>query len=155
MTVGAVDPASEFTALLLVRDLMTPKPIAVSPDTRLVDALEIMDTRRFRHLPVVDADHRVLGVVTLRDLLRIAWQSAADGDKNAWREYTVAAELRPDPDTVEPHATAASAARRILRTKRSCLPVVDGDGKLVGILTEADFLRLVVREAPPETWEAE
>jgi CBS-domain-containing membrane protein len=54
-------------------------------------------------------------------------------------------------DTVRPECCAAEAARHMLRSKRSCLPVVDASGVLVGILTEADYLRSATRDVPPCT----
>ena len=54
-------------------------------------------------------------------------------------------------DTVRSECCAAEAARHMLRTKRSCLPVVDETGALVGILTEADYMRLSTRGVPPCT----
>jgi CBS domain-containing protein len=50
---------------------------------------------------------------------------------------------------VRPECCAAEAARHMMRTKRSCLPVVDETGALVGILTEADYMRLSTRGVPP------
>jgi CBS domain-containing protein len=59
--------------------------------------------------------------------------------------------MQESVDTVRPECCAAEAARHMLRNKRSCLPVVNDGGVLVGILTEADFLRLATRDVPPCT----
>ena len=55
-----------------VRDLMTPHPVAVPPDEALGVVWKTMTERRFRHMPVVDAEGRLLGIVSQRDLLASA-----------------------------------------------------------------------------------
>ena len=61
-----------------VRDVMTPKPICVLPETPVSEAVVIMIERGFRHLPVVTAQQRVLGVFSVRDALPREINSALD-----------------------------------------------------------------------------
>ncbi len=132
-----------------VSDLMTPRPVTVSPETPLGEVWRIMAERRFRHVPVVAPDGRLAGILSQRDLVAAAASSAelpAGGDARPVSEL-----MHRAVDTVRPDTCAAEAARHMLRHKRSCLPVVDGDRCLVGILTEADYLRLATRGAPPCT----
>jgi CBS domain-containing protein len=130
-----------------VSELMTPRPIAVAPETSVGEVWRIMTERRFRHMPVVTPDGRLAGILSQRDLVAAATSPEA---------LTAGADARPVSelmhravDTVRPDACAAEAARHMLRHKRSCLPVVDDGYVLVGILTEADYLRLATRGAPP------
>jgi CBS domain-containing protein len=132
-----------------VKGLMTPDPVTVGPDTAMSDVWLTMNERRFRHMLVVDADGHLLGLVTQRDLLVAA--SRADAKLDFQDERTVSEVMHRDLDTVRPECCAAEAARHMLRSKRSCLPVVDEQGLAVGVLTEADYLRLATREAPPCT----
>ncbi len=119
------------------------------PDTAVGNVWQTMNERRFRHMPVADAAGRLLGLVTQRDLL-IAAQLG--GQRIDFSDQRPASELmHSELDTVRPECCAAEAARHMLRTKRSCLPVVDADGVLVGILTEADYLRSATRDVPPCT----
>ena len=129
----------------LVKDLMTPDPLVVGPTDTVNEAAVLMETRRIRHVPIADADRRLLGLVSQRDLLRVAWKLSTDGNPESWRAAPIASVMREEVDTVQPSDTAVDAARQILRSKRSCLPVVDADGVLVGILTEADYVRRAVR----------
>lgn len=129
----------------LVKDLMTPGPLTVAPTASVDAAAKLMEQRRIRHVPVADDDGRLMGLVSQRDLLRVAWQLSTDDDPRSWREAPISDVMRTELDTAQPSDTAVSAARRILSSKRSCLPVVDSAGFLVGILTEADFVRRVVR----------
>jgi len=129
----------------LVKDLMTPSPFTVLPDATVGDAARLMETRRVRHVPVKDHDGRLVGLVSQRDLLRTAWQLSTDGDPESWRNESISEVMRTDVSTVQAHETAKEAARTILSSRRSCLPVVDADGMLIGILTEADYVRLILR----------
>ena len=108
-----------------------------------------MNERRFRHMLVAGDAGRLVGIVTQRDLLVAArvLERRIDFDD----DRPVSDVMNRAVDTVRPECCAAEAARHMLRTKRSCLPVVDDEGALVGILTEADYLRLATRGAPPCT----
>ena len=123
-----------------VGDLMTPQPTIVPPDTPVGEAWRTMTERRFRHMPVVKDGGSLVGIVTQRDLLVAAqaFERRIDLDN----DRPVSEVMNQEVDTVRPECCAAEAARHMLRTKRSCLPVVDETGSLVGILTEADYMRL-------------
>lgn len=129
-----------------VGDLMTPEPTTVSPDTPVGEAWRTMTERRFRHMPVV-SDGGLVGIVSQRDLLVAA--RASDRRIDLDDDRPVSELMNRAVDTVRSECCAAEAARHMLRTKRSCLPVVDETGALVGILTEADFMRLSTRGVPP------
>ena len=131
----------------LVKDLMTPDPFTVLPDATVGDAAQLMETRRFRHVPVAEPDGRLVGLVSHRDLLRAAWQNSTDGDMTSWRDAPIAAVMSTELSTVQPSDPAGQAAREILTSRRSCLPVVNAEGRIVGILTEADFVRSYLRAA--------
>lgn len=128
---------------------MTPRPVSASPDTPVREIWHTMTGRRFRHMPVTDAEGRLVGLVTQRDLLVAA--RSAQGQLRFDDERPVERIMHRTLDTVRPSSCVAEAARHMLRTKRSCLPVLDEDGTLVGILTEADYLRMATRGAPPCT----
>ena len=132
-----------------IADVMTPKPITVTPEVPVSQVFALMNERRIRHVPVVDANGQLLGIVSQRDLLSHA-QSGSITTPN-WSAVTIEEIMRDGVDTVEPECCAAEAARHMLRTKRGSLPVVDAQGTLVGIVTEADFVRLAVRGQPPCT----
>jgi CBS domain-containing protein len=132
-----------------VKSLMTPQPVTVAPDTAVSEVWLTMNERRFRHMLVVGERGELLGLVTQRDLLFAA--SRADAKLDFRDERPVSEMMHRDLDTVRGECCAAEAARHMLRIKRSCLPVVDEKGVVVGILTEADYLRLATRDAPPCT----
>jgi CBS domain-containing membrane protein len=106
-------------------------------------ARRLMKAGRIRHLPVIDGDQHLIGLVTHRKLLG-AWVSHGDpaherpGD--VARTIPVEMLMENDVITTWPEAPASDAAHLIERHKIGCLPVLD-DGKVVGIVTEADFVR--------------
>ena len=131
-----------------VSDLMTPDPVTVLPTASVGEVWRIMAERRFRHMLVSDETSGLLGLVSQRDILAGA-QSAnlrVESDARPISELMIRS-----VDTVRPECCAAEAARYMLGSKHSCLPVVDEAGALVGILTEADFMRLATRGVPPCT----
>lgn len=133
-----------------VSELMTPKPVTVSPDTPLAEVVELMDERRIRHVPVVDTEGELLGIVSQRDLVGFAG-AGLHPTPAALGEATVAEVMNEAVDTVSTECCAAEAARHMLRTKRGSLPVVDRKRRVIGIITEADFVRLAMRGQPPCT----
>lgn len=129
-----------------VEDLMTPNPVTVEPDTELSEVWRLMSERRFRHMLVAGADGRLLGLVTQRDLLSAA---RASGRGLGFEDARPVSELmHRELDTVRAACCAAEAARHMLRSKHGCLPVVNAAGVVVGILTEADYLRMATRDVP-------
>ncbi len=129
--------------------MMSPDPICVGPETPVAEVWQTMLERRFRHMPVVDEDGRLIGMVSQRDLI-VAAPSPA-GPVGAEAEQPVSKLMRTEIDTVGVVCCAGQAARHMLRSKRSCLPVVDAEHRILGILTEADYLRLATRGVPPCT----
>jgi len=127
-----------------VEDLMCRDVVVLHAESVLVDAEEIMGFRRFRHLPVVDGpDRQLVGLITHRDLARAA-VSSVQGSYNEAQRLKAAVKVRDvmhTPQTIAPDAPLHEAATRLRKGKYGCLPVVQ-DGKLVGIVTEADFVRL-------------
>jgi CBS domain-containing membrane protein len=92
---------------------------------------------------------RLTGLVTHRDLLAASFSIFAEVERNEQRlifdTVRVDEAMHRDVVTVGPDLGVAQAAGILLENKYGCLPVVDGDGVLLGIVTEADFLRLTVR----------
>jgi CBS domain-containing membrane protein len=128
---------------MLVRDLMSDEVVTLGRDETLDIADRIMSLGRIRHMPVLDADGRLCGLVSQRDLFRGALASAIGLARSAQARLLGALLVRdvmtPDPLTTTPDTPVAEAAGVMLRRKIGCLPVLQ-DGRLVGILTEADFV---------------
>ena len=130
-----------------VRDLMTDKPITVDPGTPMLEARQRMVAERIRHLIVVD-DTRIVGIVTDRDI-RLNLPSPATS-LSVWEvnyllaRLTVADVMTRSVLVVAPDRPVAEAARIMIEHKISALPVIQDD-RLLGIVTESDFVKAVAR----------
>ncbi len=131
-----------------VRELMSTDLVTLTEDETLAHAQRCMARGRIRHLPVI-RDHKLVGLVTHRDLLAASFSIFADVDHHEQRRIFVTVPvveaMHRDVVTVPPDLPVKNAAEILLQNKYGCLPVVEEDGTLVGIVTEADFLRLTVR----------
>ncbi|HUG34181.1 MAG TPA: CBS domain-containing protein [Anaerolineales bacterium] len=133
----------------LVSDWMTREVITIAPETSLKEAHDIMNSRTIRRLPVV-THGRVAGMVTLGDI-RGAEPSKASS-LSVWEVNHLLAKLKVseimtrNPITIQQTASIGDAAKIMLEKKFSGLPVVDEAEHLVGIITESDIFRLVVKE---------
>lgn len=137
-------------ATLRVRDLMTSGVLTLEVGGNLAEASDLMNVHRIRHLPILDDDGALVGLVSQRDLLRGALGGGADLPASIQRAY-----LRSIPvdevmirnvETVEPAVAIRDAAARMIDLKIGSLLVVEGP-ELVGILTESDFVRWVQANA--------
>lgn len=132
----------------VVRDLMTDRLYTVRPDNDLATVRDLMIEHRIRHIPVVDPEENLVGLVTHRDLLRHALIEQADipayVEDVVLEQVQVREVMTPNPDTIVAETDIREAAQTMLDNKYGCLPVVEGN-RLVGILTESDFVRLMAR----------
>jgi len=140
----------------LVREWMTPNPICATPDMTLPEAHKIMSEKRIRRLPIVK-DGKLVGIVTQGDV-RGAQPSEATTLSIFELNYllsklTLDRIMTPAPVTIRPDETVYDAARLMLQKKIAGLPVVDGE-RVVGILTESDIFRMIVRLWEQEATEA-
>jgi CBS domain-containing membrane protein len=137
---------SKHASEIRVADLMTRKVYTLTPMQSLPLAESMMGLLHVRHIPVVDAERRVVGLVTHRDLLNAKISSLAplsdDERSDLQLAVPVSRIMRTNVWSIGPRAFAVSAARIMREHKMGCLPVVD-EGRLVGIITEADLLALV------------
>ena len=124
--------------MLTIRDMMVTNVKALLEDDAITLADWDMTVSELRHLPVVDAELHVIGMVSDRDILRAAAEFPG-------QPVPVGRVMSRDVHVISETAPAIDAAQRMISIKRSALPVVDRDGKLVGIVTSTDFLELARR----------
>lgn len=139
-----------------IGDLMTREVVTIDAATNLAEAEQLMRLRHVRHLPVLH-DGQLVGLVTHRDLLRALADAFRDfgSTERAWLgARRVAQSLRAEQImtrtvlTIHPDATLLQAAHLLRHNKFGCLPVL-ADGRVVGIVTEADFLALAIDALEP------
>ena len=128
-----------------VEDCMSRSAATIHSDALVRGAVEMMKGRRIRHLPVVDRDGHLVGIVTDRDLRQVVFDPVIQerlgtlGD--ALGTMTVRDVMTWGVVTVHPQSDVRHAARLMREQRIGALPVVDGD-RVVGIITETDVLRV-------------
>jgi CBS domain-containing membrane protein len=131
-----------------VRDLMSSPVITLRVDQTLPAVEDLMLFEHVRHLPVIDDERHVVGLVTHRDLLRAQLSSLTGltGEQRRARQAGIRVDqlMTTAIWTVKPDLRAAIAGEMILGNRIGCLPVVDEDRRLIGIVTERDFVRRAV-----------
>ena len=134
--------------MIYVNDLMTTKVFTLHRTDSLKDVRALMKLAKIRHIPVNNETNTFVGLLTHRDLLSYTVSRLADIDQEEQAEIEasilVGDIMRTDVMTTTPDMLLREAAEILYRNKYGCLPVLNEDKKLVGILTEADFLRLSI-----------
>ncbi len=140
-----------MTRSLLVKHLMTPEVVTLNLNDELRAADDIMRLGRIRHLPVIDDAGRLVGLLSQRDLFHSGVMRAlgygVHGQRKLMELLSIKEAMKTDVVTTTPDTPLTDAAYTMLVNKLGCLPVLEGD-KLVGILTEGDFVALAAGEKP-------
>ena len=132
---------------MLVKDQMTPNPVCGHPEMPVTEAQALMQEHKFRHLPILDADNKLVGLITQRSLMH-----AIPDDLDQFGPFVVnyvLAKLQAhnimvrDVITIGPDTTIEEAARIMADNKIGCLPVIQED-ELVGIISDSDIFRIMM-----------
>jgi acetoin utilization protein AcuB len=134
---------------MFVEKSMTRKVITVTPDTSVLEARDKIMEHRIRHLPVVDEDNTLVGIVTDRDIrstlpspLLTAPEMAKEKERIA--RLSVKDVMTRDPVTISPVNTLEDALLLMQKMRVGAFPVVDRRKKLKGILSTRDLLRAFI-----------
>ena len=130
---------------MIAADLMTPEPIVVQPNDDISTAVTLLEEASVRHLPVVDERGELVGMVSDRDLRALLVphflrREIVDGLR-ASAGSPVSALMSSNVIAVDMEDDVALVADLIVRHRVGAVPVVDADGKLVGIVSYVDLLR--------------
>jgi CBS domain-containing protein len=151
---------------LPVSQIMTTDVLSLTPEQSIRDAMEALVARGVDGAPVVDGDGKVVGMLSTGDLIvqdaRLhgptvisllgayvelpSWRHKADEDREKASSLTVEHAMDDAPVTVMADETVESAATAMHDNDVSRVPVVDADGKLVGIVARGDVLRCIVED---------
>jgi CBS domain-containing protein len=133
---------------VLVKEWMSSPVKTVVPDTAISKAHQLMKDDGIRRLPVMDSG-RLVGIVTIGDIREASPSDATTLSiwelNYLWAQLTVEKVMTRDVISVRPDVSMIDAAKLMLDNKISGLPVVDHQGGLVGILTESDIFRMLVK----------
>ncbi|NJN18332.1 MAG: CBS domain-containing protein [Oscillochloris sp.] len=122
---------------MLVYEVMTAMVLSVPPDEEYQKALHLMQCHKIHHLPVIDANGRLCGIVAERDLL-----VAAGRFMNTIAEVEMI--MQRNVLTAHRSDSVADAARLMVRQRVGCLPVTDEADRVVGIVTQGDLLHALL-----------
>lgn len=136
------------TQFATVGDVMTRKIVTVTEQDVLNTVEYGMHRMRFRHLPVVDGDGKLVGILSHGDLLHAA--SSSLSDKEAERNELILQQpvrriMQREVLTVQPDDSLVQAGKVLWESKIGCLPVVNAEGELLGMLTKSDFVRVALQ----------
>jgi CBS domain-containing protein len=124
-----------------VAEFMTKDLFTVHEDEALDLVASLMDWKQIRHIPVEDKQGRLVGLITCFEVLRHLARVASEG---ATAPVAVSSIMVRDPLTIVPETLTLDAIALMRREKVDCLPVVN-QGRLVGIVTERDFINVAAR----------
>ena len=133
---------------MFVRERMSSPAVTITPETTFQEALKLMRDRKFRRLPVVDEDGRLVGIVSERDLLHASPSPATslsvfEINYLLWK-LKIADMMTHNVISIASDAPIENAAGLMVSNKVGGLPVVDRDNKVIGLITETDIFRAFV-----------
>jgi acetoin utilization protein AcuB len=135
------------TEAMRVKNRMTPNPIVAKPKTNYNQALRLMQQNHIKHLPVVDAHDKLVGIVTQGDMLRAEPSPVTTLSvfeiASLLEKVTMDKIMTTPVYAVEETCSITNAASFMLANEVDCLPVMR-DGKLVGIITDTDIFKTFV-----------
>jgi CBS domain-containing protein len=145
-----------------VEEIMTTELVTLTASDSIETARQLMAARHIRHIPIVDSDHALIGLVTHRDVLAASLsplEPVEDAQRTVFEAATSLQDIMTtELDVVSEKMNIREAALRLQAHQYGCLPVVS-QGKLKGIITDSDFVavainlleQLELREPLPET----
>src|SRR6476660_3041030 len=138
---------------MLVREVMTRRPVTTHPRATTKEALRLLDEHEITSMAVVDSEHRILGVVSEADLLRESLPADArahmilpDEDLRVDRPRTVAEVMNRHPLAVHGESDLAEAVDLMTSTAVKSLPVLDDRRRVVGMVSRRDVVHLLARD---------
>jgi CBS domain-containing protein len=135
------EEAMARTSYLTVEEFMTTDLFTVHEDEPLELVINLMDWRHVRHVPVEDEQGRLVGLISVFEILR---RLAEPGMQNGAESVAVGEVMRRDPLVIAPDTLTLDAIALMRHEHADCLLVVK-EGRLIGLLTERDFLHVAAR----------
>ncbi|WP_192022133.1 HPP family protein [Shewanella sp. WPAGA9] len=133
-----------------VSDIMTPNPICISNEASLKDAHQLMQSRNVRHLPVIsETDGKFVGMLTHKKMIATVLSvlnKYGQGALDRKERYTPIADIMDTQvDKLGLDEPLPVVVQYFIDNKLGCLPVLDRDNRVLGIVTSSDFIKLCQR----------
>ena len=140
--------------ILPISSIMTRKVECVTPEDKLERVRQILEKHSFHHIPVVEKG-KLVGIVSYTDYIRIIREVFAEGgdqrtDKQVFETLSVKDMMTTEPLYLHPSDTLETVVQIFNENRFHALPVAETDGKLVGILTTYDLMKVMEDMIAPE-----
>jgi CBS domain-containing protein len=132
--------------MLSVAEIMTREPYVLGPDDTVAAARELMAEHHIRHIPILSGEGSLIGMVTQRDVLAAGDSSVlnSSGGDGSPDKYVALSTIMTTPvQSIDERDSLRGTAIHLQKNKLGCLPVLR-DGKLVGIITDSDFVAIAI-----------
>lgn len=133
-----------------VSSIMTTQLVVLNTTDSLEKAEHLFKKHRIRHIPVIESQQRIVGMLSLTDLLRISFADGAYEDEEdietvVYEMFSLPQVMAKNVKTVAPDTTIKEVAELLAREEFHALPVVEG-GNLVGIVTTTDLIKYLLKQ---------
>ncbi len=137
---------AEIKKNITCQEIMNSNVVHVAPHESIIKAIEILQEKKIRHLPIIE-NNQVVGILSDRDTRQVLAIIQVMGItlEQARGELKVSEFMATPVKTIKPDALAVDAAYLMIDEKIGCLPISDGE-KIVGILTETDIMKQFITD---------
>ncbi len=127
--------------MITVNEIMSTELITLEPSDSVSKAAETMTKNNIRHIPVVDPQNQVIGIISQRDVLKAGARSGQTSKSTLG--FPISDIMTEEILTTHPKDSLRAAGLTLQKHKYGCLPVID-NGALVGIITDSDFVGVAI-----------
>ena len=143
---------------VMISEIMTTPAISLNCEAPFREVVMILQTRRIRHLPLVNKAGEVVGIISQRDVYKL--QPPHKNEEGQWvydldvmDGFILSSVMTPNPFTLTSQSLLAEAISVMVQRKYGCIPIIDDKKKLCGIITQYDILRIafdILQEGQPK-----
>ena len=127
--------------MISVNEVMSTELITLMPQDSVSKAAETMTNNNIRHIPIVDQNQHLVGIISQRDVLKAG--ALTHHSSKTPLDFPVTEIMTKDILTTHPKDSLRAAGLTLQKHKYGCLPVID-NGELVGIITDSDFVGVAI-----------
>lgn len=126
--------------MITVNEIMSTHVITLAPEDSVAEAAATMTENNIRHIPIVNSQQHVIGIVSQRDVLK---SGALSNASNATNKIAIDSIMSREILSTHPRDSLRAAGLTLQKYKYGCLPVIDNE-VLVGIITDSDFVGVAI-----------